>query len=151
LAVGVFGSGDCPATPSVWRYAEVDAELRAWNYQKSQSPLLAMENDAQLRFGAIFEMRFPRRQKLGIFGVLIDQSASGPRPHAAFGLSWQDDDHGDCGLCQRQARNFVSIFGLRKNRKAVLGQSPLPEHQPPSVPFLANCQSPSHDGDCGLW
>jgi hypothetical protein len=117
LAVGVFGSGDCPATPSVWRYAEVDAELRAWKYQKSQSPLLAMENDAQLRFGAIFEMRLPRRQKLGIFGVLIDQSPSGPRPHAGFGLSWQDDDHGDCGLCQRQARNFVSIFGLRKTER----------------------------------
>ena len=38
-------SGDCPTTPSIWRYGEVDAELRGWNYQKPQSPLFAMEND----------------------------------------------------------------------------------------------------------
>jgi len=65
-------SGDCPTTPSIWRYGEVDAELRGWNYQKPQSPLFAMENDAQFRSSAMFEVRFPRRQKLCIFGVLID-------------------------------------------------------------------------------
>jgi hypothetical protein len=37
-----------------------------------------MENDAQLRSSARFEVRFPRRQKLRIFGVLIDQSPSSP-------------------------------------------------------------------------
>ncbi len=78
LAVGVFGSGDCPNRPSIWRYVELDAELRAWNYQKSQSPWFGMENEAQFRSSARFEVRFPRRQKLCIFGVLIDQSPSSP-------------------------------------------------------------------------
>src|SRR6266446_7058191 len=52
-------------------------------------------------------------------GGLIDQSPSSPMPHAGFGLSWQDDDHGDCGLCQRQVRNFVSIFRLRKTERPI--------------------------------
>jgi len=32
------GSGDCPIRPLVWRYTEVDSELRAWGYPKPQSP-----------------------------------------------------------------------------------------------------------------
>jgi hypothetical protein len=34
----IFGSGDCPTVSSDWRHLEVDAELRAGNYHKPQSP-----------------------------------------------------------------------------------------------------------------
>ncbi len=70
--IGVYARDRWRLAVGGWRYGEVDAELRGWNYQKPQSPLFAMENDAQFRSSAMFEVRFPRRQKLCIFGVLID-------------------------------------------------------------------------------
>ena len=36
-----------------------------------------------------------------------------------LGSPGKDDNHGDCGLCRRQARNFVSIFRLRKTEMPI--------------------------------
>jgi hypothetical protein len=38
FVAAVFGSGDCPTTPLVWRELKVGAELRPWRYRKEQSP-----------------------------------------------------------------------------------------------------------------
>ena len=44
-----FGRGDCPVRPLVWRYLEIEAELRAWRDHKPQSPSFPIPPLARLK------------------------------------------------------------------------------------------------------
>ncbi len=88
-----FGSGDRPNTPLVWRDVETDAELPAWRYQKSQSPLVAIAPGS--RFRAMLRDPVPASAKTSA-PILKGQTPSCSSGSRSGLIVSQDDKDGDC-------------------------------------------------------